>query len=341
MPKKEKKKNILILFCGGTLVMEENEKGALETPLKEKAIRTLLSMEPKLKKTANLFVHYVDNIDSTNMEPRHWDTMTRVIAKEYRKYDGFVITHGTDTMGYTASALSYSLQNLGKPVVLTGAQIPGAKVETDARRNFINAVSVACMNIAGVMVVFDEEIILGARASKVSESKLNAFETINWDLLGEIRIDIRLSNEAKKRHSGVLAPMPGFEENITVVMLVPGTPVEMLMRLLEDGVKGMVLRGYGPGNIAYTYLPVIKRARQLNVPIVVDSQCLEGSTSMHLYDVGKQALDKGVIQAYDMSIESVATKLMWALKHAKNYAEVKKIMHTNYTGEINKEGKIY
>ncbi len=316
-------------------------KGALETPPKERAIKTLLNMEPRLKRIANLSVHYLDNIDSTNMEPKHWNAMTAVIAEKYRKFDGFVITHGTDTMAYTASALSYSLQNLGKPVVVTGSQIPGAKIETDARRNFVNAVSVASMSVAGVMVVFDEEIILGSRASKVSESKLNAFETINWDLLGEIRIDIRLSDEAKKRHGGTLKPRPGFEENIAVVTLVPGTPVEMFMGLLENGIKGLVLRGYGSGNVAYKYLPAIERANELQVPVVVSTQCLEGATAMHLYDVGKQALDKGVIQAYDMSIESVVVKLMWTLAHAKSYAEVKKMMHTNYTGEINKEGKIY
>ncbi|MBI2888517.1 MAG: asparaginase [Candidatus Liptonbacteria bacterium] len=336
-----KKAEILVIFSGGTLVMEENEKGALETPPKERAIKTLLNMEPRLKRIANLSVHYLDNIDSTNMEPKHWNAMTEVIAEKYRKFDGFVITHGTDTMAYTASALSYSLQNLGKPVVLTGAQIPGGKIETDARRNFVNAVSVASMNIAGVMVVFDEEVIMGSRASKVSESKLDAFETINWDLLGEIRIDIRLSDEAKRRHGAAIKPKPGFEENIAVVTLVPGTPVEMLLGLLDRGVKGLVLRGYGSGNIAYKYLPAIERANKLQVPVVVSTQCLEGATAMHLYDVGKQALDKGVIQAYDMSIESVVTKLMWALAHAKNYAEVKKMMHTNYTGEINKEGKIY
>ncbi|HEY4513036.1 MAG TPA: asparaginase [Candidatus Paceibacterota bacterium] len=339
--KKISKKNILVLFCGGTLVMEENKSGALETPPREKAIQNLLTLEPKLNSISNLTVEYIDNIDSTNMEPKHWDKMTEVIAKNYAKYDGFIITHGTDTMAYTASALSYSLQNLGKPVVLTGSQIPGAKIDTDARRNFINAVSVATRDKAGVMLVFDEEIILGSRASKVSESKLNAFETINWDLLGEIRIDIRWSDEAKKRNANKLKAMPGFEENVAVISLTPGTPVDLLMHLLENGVKGIVLRGYGPGNIAYKYLRAIKRAKELNVPVVVTTQCLEGATSMHLYEVGRQALEMGAIQTYDMSLENLTVKLMWAIKHAKTIEEVKKIMHNNYTGEINKEGKIY
>jgi L-asparaginase len=335
------KKKVLILFCGGTLIMQESKDGALIVLEKEDAIDLLLNMEPKLKDVVDLEVNYIDNIDSTNMHPDHWDRMTDVIADNYSNYDGFVITHGTDTMAYTSSALSFSLQNLGKPVVITGSQIPGGRIETDARRNFVNAVRVATMDVSGVMLIFDEEIILGARASKVSESKLNAFETINGNLLGEIRIDIRLSDDHKARHNEALKVQKGFEPNIAVITLCPGYPSDALGQVLESGVKGMVLRGYGSGNISYEYLDVIKKAKELAVPVVVDTQCLEGATLMHLYDVGKQALDLGVIQAYDMSIECVITKLMWALKHEKNVVGVREVMHTNYTGEINKEGKIF
>ena len=321
--------------------MEEDENGSLLPTSKERAIDILLGMEPRLNSRAELAVEYIDNIDSTNMRPEHWDRMADVIEKEYDNYDGFVITHGTDTMAYTASALSYSLQNLGKPVILTGAQMPGSKMETDARRNFVNAVQVATMDLSAIAIVFDEEIILGARSSKVSESKLNAFETINWALLGEIRIDIRLSEDAKPRHSGKLNVQKGFESNIAVVTLIPGTPNDILSALLERGVKGIVMRGFGPGNIASQYLDFIREALAKKIPVVVHTQCMEGATSMHLYDVGKQALDLGVIQSYDMSIEGVTTKLMWAIRHADSYEQIKEIMHTNYTGEINKEGKIY
>ena len=161
-------------------------------------------------------------------------------------------------MAYTASALSYSLQDLGKPVVLTGAQIPGSKIETDGRRNFVNAVSVAILDISGVMIVFDEEIILGSRASKVSESKLNAFETINWDLLGEIRIDIRLSDEHKPRHERPLNLQKGFDPNVAVVNIAPGLPVKILNNIIKSGIKGLVLSSFGPGNIPYDYLDMIK-----------------------------------------------------------------------------------
>jgi len=319
---------------------ESSESGALVAPPKERAIDCLLSLEPRIKEIAEIEIAYIDNIDSANMNPEHWEKMTDVIERNYGKYDGFVITHGTNSMAYTASALSYILGNLGKPVVLTGSQIPGGRIETDARRNFVNAVRVATMNLAGVFLVFDEEIILGARASKVSESKLNAFETINWDMAGEIRINIRLNDEVKKRHGHKPEIKKGFENNVAVITVVPGTPVKLLNDLLDNGVKGLVLSCYGPGDIGYDYIESIEKAAELKVPVVITTQCLEGATLMHVNDVGQQALNAGAIQAYDMSIESITTKLMWALKHFP-YEKIERVMHANYVGEINKEGRIY
>lgn len=320
--------------------MQSAQDGALVVAKKKKAIQSLLSLEPRIKQIARIDVLYIDNIDSTNITSKHWDTIGEAIAKNYDKFDGFVITHGTDTMAYTASALSWILQDLGKPVVLTGSQIPGNEVESDARRNFVNAVRLATMDVSGVLLVFDEEIILGARASKVSESKLDAFETINWDDLGEIRIDIRLSDEHKKRHGRNLTLKKGFEDNIAVVSLFPQMVPTTLHAILDTGIKGLILRGYGSGNISYAYVQVLKECKKRKIPVVVTTQCLEGATLMHVYDVGKQALKAGVIQAHDMSLECVVTKLMWAIKHAP-YETVKEIMHTNYVGEINVEGKIY
>ncbi len=332
---------VLILFCGGTMVMEHNADGVLTTPPRNRAIQNLLKIEPGLRQLADLDVVYIDNIDSTNINPRHWDKMAAEIAANYDRFDGFIITHGTDTMAYTASALSFALHTIGKPVILTGSQIPGHQIESDARRNLINAVRVAVDDVAGVMILFYEHIIWGARATKVSESKLNAFHSINWELLGEIRIDIRYSDNKKGRHQSPLEVQSGFEANIAVATLVPGTPVAMLLKLLESGIKGLVLRGYGSGNIADEYLDVIRRANKLGLPVVVNTQCMEGATMMHLYDVGKKALDLGVIQGYDMSLETCVTKLMWALKRASSIDDIKAIMHTNYCNEINKERKLY
>lgn len=316
--------------------MRKSTGGSLIVQKKEDAIDSLLKLEPRLKKIVKLDVSYVDNIDSTNIKPKHWDKIADIIYKEYDNYDGFVIIQGTDTMAYTSSALSFVLQNLGKPVVLTGSQIPGDKLETDAKRNFVNAIKVATMDISGVMVVFDWEIILGSRATKISESKLDAFETINWDLLGEIRVDIRLNIKDQKRQDKKLKLAKGFESKIMVVNLFPGMPDNFLDKMIDSGIKGLVLIGFGTGNVSYEYLTAIKKARRKKIPIAVDTQCLRGVTRMDTYDVGKKALEAGVIEAYDMTIESVTTKLMWALKRAP-YEKIKEIMHTNYTDEINKQ----
>jgi L-asparaginase len=196
----EEKPNVLILFCGGTIIMKESADGSLVVADKEEAVQLLIDLEPRVNEIANLDVNFIENIDSTNMNPTIWDRIGQVIDDNYDSYDGFVITHGTDTLAYTASALSFSLGDLGKPVCITGAQIPGGRLETDARINFVNAVRIATLKKAGVLVVFNESIILGARSHKMSESKLDAFGSMNRHACGEIRVDIRFREEAKDRH---------------------------------------------------------------------------------------------------------------------------------------------
>jgi L-asparaginase len=325
--------SILVLFCGGTLVMEEDERGSLLTPALDRAIENLLSMESRLDELAKIDVAYIDNIDSSNIIPGHWDRVATVIAENYDGHEGFVVTHGTDTMAYTASALSFALRGLGKPVVLTGSLIPGKRIESDARRNFVNAVRVAGMDLSGVFIVFDREILLGARATKVSESRLDAFTTVNGAAVGDIRVDVRLSLRAP-RTDATPELMTGFEENIAIVTLAPGMPRTVLWNLVESGIRGLVLRGFGTGNVAHDYHDAIERASELGIPVVVTTQCLQGTTMMHLYDLGSKLLDLGVIQAYDMSLESTVTKLMWALKRADTVDGVREIMHKDYCGEI-------
>jgi L-asparaginase len=325
---------IVVLFCGGTLVMEENEHGVWQVPPRDRAVENLLSLEPRLSDIADLEVAYVDNIDSANITPEHWDRMAREIASRCDSHDGFVVTHGTDTMAYTASALSFALKDIGKPVILTGAQIPGRFIETDARRNFVNAVRIATMDLGGVYIVFDRSIILGARATKVSESKLSAFASINREPAGEIRADVRIRDHARRRGGGPLRLETGFEANITVATLFPGISVSMLLDILETGTAGLVLRAYGTGNIAHKYLEVVEKARDLAVPVVVTSQCLEGATRMERYEVGKLALDAGAIQAFDMSMEAIITKLMWVLRRTREPSEVGGLMRTDLVGEV-------
>lgn len=339
----EKRKKVLILFCGGTIVMEEKEDGSLNVPVgRNSAIEILKNIEPRLSQIADYEIEYIANMDSTNISPAEWDKIILAIKENYKKYDGFVITHGTDTMAYTASALSIAIKGLGKPIVLTGAQIPGSRMESDARRNLINAFRVATMDIAGVFIVFDERIILGARATKASESRLDAFRSVNGEDAGEIKMEITINPWVKKRvkKNHDIEIKPGFEPDIFVYTLSPGCdPSDLEFLIKNKKIKGVIIRAYGTGNIPYKFKKFFEKAKKRDLPVIVTSQCLYGKTMMDVYDVGKKILQLGGIEGYDQSLETLCVKLMWALKHSlpnkiRKIEEIKKIIHTNFVGEL-------
>ena len=329
-------KKICVLFCGGTIVMKEGRDGALSVPPRREAVSILRRIEPKLPLVAPYDIRYVANIDSTNMHPRDWDRILEAIGELYSQYDGFVITHGTDTMAYTAAALSVGLRGLGKPVVLTGSQVPGPRIESDARANLVNAFRLAVKDVAGVFVVFDERILLGGRATKASESRLDAFTTVNADDIGEVRLGLQMRHGTRGRGWGTLRVRPGFDPDIFTCTLTPGVDPSDFLLLLEGGlIRGFVLQGYGTGNIPFNFEPVFVKARERRVPVVVTSQCLEGRTLMRSYAVGRRALELGVIEGYDQSLEMLAVKLMWALKRYP-YGRIASVIHTDFAGELDR-----
>lgn len=319
------RKRVLVLFCGGTIVMEEKPDGSLAVPEdKDSAIEILKNCEPKLATIADYDIEFIANIDSTNIVPPDWDKILLKIKEKYGDYDGFVITHGTDTMAYTAAALSVAITGLGKPVVLTGSQIPGGRIESDARRNLVNAFRLATMDVAGVFIVFDERIILGSRATKASESKLDAFQSVNSEDAGEITIDIRIKDWVKKRikEPHDITVRLGFEPNIFIYTLSPGCDPSHLESLLEnEKIKGIIIRAYGTGNIPYGFEVFFKKASLRKLPVIVTSQCLHGKTLMHLYEVGRKALELGAIEGHEQSLEILCAKLMWGLRHCPDRIE--------------------
>lgn len=328
-------KKICVLFCGGTIVMKEGRDGSLSVPSRSEAVAILRRIEPKLPQIAPYDIKYVANIDSTNMHPRDWDRLLEAVGELYPRYDGFVITHGTDTLAYTAAALSVGLKGLGKPVVLTGSQVPGPRIESDARSNLVNAFRLAVQDLSGVFVVFDERILLGGRATKASESRLDAFTTVNADDLGEVRLGLQLRPGVRKRRGTALKVLPGFDPDIFACTLTPGAdPGDFLFLLNNERIHGIVLQGYGTGNIPYNFEPVFIRARERRVPVVVTSQCLEGRTLMRSYAVGRRALELGVIEGFDQSLEMLAVKLMWALKRYP-YERIGRVIQTDFAGELN------
>ncbi|MCX8159300.1 MAG: asparaginase [Candidatus Saccharicenans sp.] len=325
------KQKVLILFCGGTIVMEEKPDGSLAVPdSKDSAIEILRNIEPRLSTIADYDIEFIANIDSTNITPNDWDRMLYCLKKHYKNYDGFVITHGTDTMAYTAAALSIATAGLGKPVVLTGSQIPGGRIESDAKRNLINAFKVAIMDLSGVFIVFDERIILGSRATKASESRLDAFQSVNYEDAGEINIDINIKSWVRKRNNRPhdIRISPGFEPDIFVYTLTPGCdPGDLEFLLNNKKIRGIIIRAYGTGNIPYGFERFFKKARAKGLPVLVASQCLHGKTLMHLYDVGRQVLKLGAIEGREQSLENLTVKLMWGLRHKPH--QIKEIIRKN------------
>ena len=297
-------------------------------------VEQFFQLEPRIKEIAEISMRTIANIDSTDMDKRLWEEMVRVINKEYKNYDGFLITQGTNTLAYASSALSWALQGIGKPVVLTGAQIPAEHISSDARNNLVNALRLATMDLGGVFVVFGSKIILGCRAKKVSESELDAFKTFNDSDFGEISIAMVLKRATHRGHNKLFKAKNGFEDNIACLTLIPGLQSKHITDLIDSGVKGIILRAYGSGDIPECLFLALMYAKKKKIPVVVTTQCPGGATVMGLNNVGKRALELGVIQAFDMSMETMSTKLMWLLARGHSYEAIQKAMHENMIGEV-------
>ncbi len=274
------------------------------------------------------------NMDSSNATPEHWQQIGQAIVEAYDAYDGFLVTHGTNTMAYTASALSFSLQNIGKPVVLTGAQVPAEIISTDGRNNLVNALRVCTLDISGVCIVFGSKIILGVRAKKISESDLDAFATFNATDFGRISIGIELKGHVQPRHPEALHVVNAFDRNVVCLTMIPGIQSDFLVQLIADGARGLILRGYGSGDLPAELFPALEYAQQKHVPVIVTTQCPGGATLLGIDTVGLEAIKRGVIQVFDMSMECMSTKLMWLLGQGTPYDKIKERMQFNMVGEV-------
>ena len=328
----EYKKKILILFCGGSISMHKNEKtGALDIA---HGADQFFKLEPRIVEIASIATRFIDNIDSTDLGKPQWEKLIDAIKEEYDNYDGFVITIGTNTMAYTSAALSFGLEQIGKPVILTGAQIPAEIISTDGRNNIVNALRVATMDLSGVYIVFGSKIILGCRAKKISESRLDAFGTFQASDIGEISVGIKIDKNAPKRNDKPIVIKNGFDDNIVSITLVPGLKADNIKLLIDRGVKGIVLRAYGSGDIPHCLHETLAYAQQKEVPILITTQCPGGATAIGLNSVGLETLKLDVIQVFDMCMEAMTTKLMWLLHQQIHYSEMKRLIQTNIRGEV-------
>ena len=333
------KKKVLLIGTGGTITAKMVNGSWRPGEFNEKELLTFI---PEIKEIADIRTIDLFNIDSSNMQPKYWLEIAKEIKDNYSDYDGFVITHGTDTMHYSASALSFLLQDLSKPVVLTGSQVPPHKLGSDAKRNVLDAMRVATeTDMHEVMIVFNSKILRGNRTKKFRELEFEAFESVGMLPLGVIEHDIRHTGEhyQNDNNKAELKFFDKLEEAVCIQKITPGFNPKIISGLIGVGYKGIILEGYGAGNVPIdenSLIPEIKKAIGKGVPIIVSSQCAIGFSWMYLYECGKKALDVGAIPGHDMVSETEMTKLMWILGNYPDYSmkEIKELFLKDIAGEV-------
>lgn len=314
----------------------------------------LIDNVPKLKMLHYDIEHYsIDPpIDSSNMSPEHWKTMARVIEDNYHDFDGFVVLHGTDTMAYTASALSFMLQNLSKPVIITGSQLPIGEVRTDGEENLITAIQIAAERdgqqpmVQEVAILFENYLWRGNRATKMSADNFNAFKTNNYPALAKIGLGIHFNHDALLRPDNAgkkLKVNYAFDTNVMFLTLIPGMHRDTLHYFLNTpGIRGIVLKSYGAGNApsAEWFVDEVRQAVVRGVVVVNVSQCVNGGINARRYATGAGLAAAGVTSGHDLTSEAALTKLMHLLGRRLDLSRVRELMEANLRGEITVEQPI-
>ncbi len=278
------------------------------------------------------------NMDSANMQPEEWREIARCVFERAPGHAGVVITHGTDTMAYTASALSYMLRGLTFPVVLTGAQLPASHPLSDAVENLRTAFAMAATGIPGVFIAFDRLVMLGARSVKVRTTGFRAFESVNLPPVGVVDGEgLTLRRELIPRYSGPFTLKDELCNDVFLLKLTPGFQPEFLTALGRMHTRGVVIEAFGAGGLHFIRRNLVEPLEELvkgGMAVAVSSQCLYERSDFSLYQTGRKALDAGVIQCYDMTTEAAVTKLKWALGQTEDLDEVRRMFATCYAGEI-------
>lgn len=337
--------SILLIYTGGTIGMIENpETGALLNF----DFDQFKHYVPELKRL-HLQIHtytFEPPIDSSDMEPMHWVKIAQVIADNYDTYDGFVVLHGTDTMAFTASALSFMLENIAKPVVITGAQLPIGKLRTDGKENLLTSIEIAAArNSAGepmvpeVCIFFESMLMRGNRTTKINAEGFNAFRSYNYPPLAEAGINIKYDTLHIRRPKPAVPFTPHYcmETGIFILTLFPGIQQEYVEAVIGiKNLRALIIKTYGSGNAPQKpwLFEKLKELNERGVILVNITQCSKGTVEMRRYETGRQLLQAGAVNGYDGTMESTVSKLMYLLGRGYSKDEILAQLNTSIAGEI-------
>lgn len=335
--------NILIIYTGGTIGMVHDLQTGVLVPFDFTQIRQ--NVPELLRLNYQIDVHSFDPvIDSSNMDPEIWKELACIISDNYDQYDGFVILHGSDTMAFTASALSFMLQGLNKPVILTGSQLPIGEIRTDAKENLITALEIAATKkedgsamVPEVAIYFDYQLFRGNRAIKYNSEKFEAFQSPNYPLLAEAGVNLEFyTNYILKPSSADLRLYTSFNARIGVLKMYPGITREAVQAVTGSNVDAVILETFGSGNTttATWFLECLEQAIKAGKVIVDISQCKGGAVQLGKYETSRALKQLGVLSGFDMTFEATVTKLMFLLGQQLPVSEISELMEKDLNGEL-------
>ncbi len=324
-------KKILLIGTGGTIASELTESGLSPGLTTEQ----LLAFTPAVGRICHVDCLELFALDSTNITPKHWQIIVRSIKENYENYDGFVLTHGTDTMAYTAAALSYMIQDSPKPIVLTGAQKPIGFDTTDSKANLTDAFLCASSDMPGVSIVFDHKVILGTRAKKTHSKSFDAFSSINYPELGVVRDGVLLRYIQR---SAALFPTfyEELDRDVALVKLLPGMGRDVLDFLFSKN-DAVIIESFGVGGVpeAGGFYDCIESWKERGRLAVLTTQVENEGSDLCVYHVGSRLKNQlGVLEAYDMTTEAVYAKLMWILSLTKEPEKIARMFYSPVAGDI-------